>query len=535
MVIILENNNHCGTYNGAKPEVSSPIGEFFRDRGVFVTGGTGFLGKILIEKILRSCPEVKNVYILLRSKDGMNPSERMQELLNSPVYDRIKKENPMALTKLVPVVGDILIPGLGLSPSDLALLVDNASVVYHSAASVRFDEPLRKAIEINILGARRVLELCHKLKTVAAFVHVSTAYCFCNRDHVDEIVYPEKIHYQKVIDASEWLDEKLQEQILPHVMNGRPTTYHYTKALCENMLVEEGGNLPIVILRPSIVTSTYKEPLPGWVDNYNGPAGFVIASGKGVLRTMLIRPNSSADIYPVDMVANMMIASSWHAWKVGLSSHLVVNCTTGPMRRLTWEQIFNYSKPIVLKYPSYELFRYPGGSFKTSRFWHNIAMHLDHNVPAIVVDTFFFLIGQKPFLRDIYKRIHRALGILEFFVLHEWTFAVDNLKMLQAELKGKDRRDFDFDIRTVDWVPYLEEYVLGVRKYVLKEDPSTIPSARKKLAAIWYGTAISQLLMIVGVLRLLVKHNQTFNHLWWSLVSELLGLYVRVVVALRSR
>lgn len=468
--------------NGIVTDTSSPINNFLRDRSVFVTGGTGFLGKILIEKLLRSCHGLKNVYILLRGKDGMSPEERLQEMFDSPVFDGLKSQRPSVLGKVIPVIGDIMQPQLGLSQSDLTALIENVTIVYHSAASVRFDEPLRKAIDINVLGTRKVLELCHKLKSIAAFVHVSTAYCFCNRDHVDEIVYPEKIPYQRVIDVSEWLEDKLQEKILGQVMGGRPTTYHYTKALAESLLVHEGGNLPIVILRPSIVTSSWKDPLPGWVDNFNGPAGFVIATGKGVLRTMVIRPNSSADIYPVDMVASMMIASSWHVWKEPpQNAPFVVNCTSGPMRRLTWKQIFDYSKPLVLKYPSNEIYRYPGGSFKTSHFWHAIAVQLDHNLPAFVVDTVARLFGQKPILGDVYKRIHRAMGMLEFFVTHEWTFAIDNLRLLMAELEGPDRQVFDFDIRTIDWVPYLEQYILGVRKFVLKEDPSTIPAARKKL------------------------------------------------------
>ncbi|KAH8026768.1 hypothetical protein HPB51_024317 [Rhipicephalus microplus] len=119
------------------------------------------------------------------------------------VFSRLREENPSALSKVVSVTGDILEPGLGLSEEDIAELVENVSIVYHSAASVRFDEPLRKAIDINVLGTRRVLELCHKLKNITAFVHVSTAYCFCNRNHVDEIVYPEEVPYQKVIDVSE--------------------------------------------------------------------------------------------------------------------------------------------------------------------------------------------------------------------------------------------------------------------------------------------------------------------------------------------
>jgi len=60
---------------------TSQIAEFYRDRSVFVTGGTGFLGKVLVEKLLRSCPDIKSIYLLIRPKKE-----------NANVYDRLDQE-----------------------------------------------------------------------------------------------------------------------------------------------------------------------------------------------------------------------------------------------------------------------------------------------------------------------------------------------------------------------------------------------------------------------------------------------------------
>jgi fatty acyl-CoA reductase len=64
---------------------TSQIVEFFRDKSVLITGATGFLGKTLLEKLLRSCYDLKKIYLLVRSKKGKDPNERLEEITKSKV------------------------------------------------------------------------------------------------------------------------------------------------------------------------------------------------------------------------------------------------------------------------------------------------------------------------------------------------------------------------------------------------------------------------------------------------------------------
>jgi fatty acyl-CoA reductase len=61
------------------------IPDLFQDQNVFVTGGTGFMGKVLLEKLLRSCPDVGYVFMLIRPKKGKDPSERIMDITKEPV------------------------------------------------------------------------------------------------------------------------------------------------------------------------------------------------------------------------------------------------------------------------------------------------------------------------------------------------------------------------------------------------------------------------------------------------------------------
>jgi len=125
------------------------------------------------------------------------------------------------------------------------------------------------------------------------------------------------------------MDDDLLNHISVHLYSGRPSSYHYTKALAENLVAQEGNDLPLSIVRPSIITAAWREPMPGWIDNYNGPSGYLVVSGKGVLRTMYVHKNKLCDIVPVDIVTNTCIASSWFISVKRPSSALVVNCTSG--------------------------------------------------------------------------------------------------------------------------------------------------------------------------------------------------------------
>jgi fatty acyl-CoA reductase len=61
------------------------IEEFYKEQTIFLTGGTGFLGKILIEKLLRQCWDLNKIYVLVRPKKDKSPEERFEELFEYPV------------------------------------------------------------------------------------------------------------------------------------------------------------------------------------------------------------------------------------------------------------------------------------------------------------------------------------------------------------------------------------------------------------------------------------------------------------------
>ena len=65
--------------------MGSSIKEFYQNATVFITGGTGFMCKVLLEKLLRSCPDISEIILLIRPKKDKNCSKRLDDIFDTVV------------------------------------------------------------------------------------------------------------------------------------------------------------------------------------------------------------------------------------------------------------------------------------------------------------------------------------------------------------------------------------------------------------------------------------------------------------------
>lgn len=99
----------------------------------------------------------------------------------------------------------------------------------------------------------------------------------------------------------------------PMFQGPHPNTYTFTKSIAEQIVNDYKHRLPIVIVRPSIVTAAHREPYPGWIDNIQGITGIMMEIGKGSISSILGDKNVICDIIPVDFVVNSMILTAQRA------------------------------------------------------------------------------------------------------------------------------------------------------------------------------------------------------------------------------
>ncbi|XP_017464167.1 PREDICTED: fatty acyl-CoA reductase 2-like, partial [Rhagoletis zephyria] len=145
-----------------------------------------------IEKILRAT-EVKCIYILIRPKKEQSVEDRIDAMFKNPLFAELNRKKPSAKKRIVPILGDCLLANLGISPADRQTLIDGTQIVIHSAATVRFNEPLYNALAINVRATMDLITLAKNMSKLESFVHVSSAFANCTVFHVDEVYYTSEL------------------------------------------------------------------------------------------------------------------------------------------------------------------------------------------------------------------------------------------------------------------------------------------------------------------------------------------------------
>ena len=118
------------------------ISEFYKEKNVLITGATGFVGKLLIEKLLYSCESLTKVYCLIREKNGRSADERLNEIISCKVFDKLRKKEPSFRERMVAVNGNILDSSLDVLSSNDEFK-DKINVVFHLAGTVDLDLDLK--------------------------------------------------------------------------------------------------------------------------------------------------------------------------------------------------------------------------------------------------------------------------------------------------------------------------------------------------------------------------------------------------------
>lgn len=74
-----------------------PLGikEFYAGKTIFLTGTTGFVGKVVLEKLIRCLPDIKKIFVMVRAKKNVTVRERFEKsILSSEIFTPLFRERP---------------------------------------------------------------------------------------------------------------------------------------------------------------------------------------------------------------------------------------------------------------------------------------------------------------------------------------------------------------------------------------------------------------------------------------------------------
>jgi alcohol-forming fatty acyl-CoA reductase len=274
-------------------------------RHVLLTGVTGFVGKVVLYDLLKRSEElgIARVSVLVRPKASRHGSTQApaERFANGVARAEIFRQLAPGWERRVTVVGaELEQPDLGLSASDREELEGSVTHVIHCAASVEFDLPIKSALLANVEAALHMLELARRCKKLSAMVSVSTAYVSVWRDGP----ITEKLAHltRSAEDVRRGILDGTFEEATLLAESGHPNTYTYTKCLAEHLLSQRRGDVPLAIVRPSIISAAWAEPKPGWIDSNAAFAGCLLYTGLGLVKVWEANPNVRLDVVPVDVV-----------------------------------------------------------------------------------------------------------------------------------------------------------------------------------------------------------------------------------------
>jgi thioester reductase-like protein len=428
--------------------------EIVQDKVLLLTGGAGFLGKVILEQVIRRRHELglEKVILLIRPDRKRSAEDRFSEKIAKSACFKLL---PLGWEKDVEILsGDLTLSDWGLNSAQRGSIAQRVTHIIHAAASVDFNLPIKEAASANITTTLSVLEFAKSCQKITNLVYVSTAYV---RPHQDGSI-PEAL-VDVSFEPAKLYDDMIHNRCHQiHLLKetGHPNTYTLTKCVAEHLAVKNRGNLPLTIVRPSIISAAIKHPFPGWIDSYAALAAFVGVFGAGYLRVVAADPEALLDVIPVDVVAETIVNQSFK-YAPNTDQPMIVHAAVGLSNAMRIGDLPRHGQEYFSRLPSRRsvYIRYIGPLCLIRRIQHLWFERL----PTKIVWLGALFTGQKALAQRIAKLDHILASIFKifpYFTHHSFDFKVSHSK--------------DLDLAKIKYVDLICE---GVQKNLLKESPNS--------------------------------------------------------------
>ncbi len=461
------------------------------------------------------------------------------------------KFDDWARQKITAVEGELTDEHLGFSNELYQQLQNEVQIFINIAGLVQFDPPFDESLRGNALAAKHVVTFAKGCQN-AVFLHVSTAYvCGDNPGPVPETLHlpyeryaqqhlektgnaipqtlteeidallarsdtiraeantPERLAQfeqqaqqntqgsRKRTDAvikkaqTDWLEARLVEAGLSHARSrGWNDTYTYMKFLAEQMIMELRGELPTAIIRPSIIESSFAEPVAGWLGKFRMSEPLIVGFAKGRLPDFPADPDIILDIIPVDFVVNAILAAAEATARHGDIE--VYHVATGTQNPLYFRGIVDATYDYFVKYPMLDADKNGGKPIQVPVWQYPSLEEFQRKLDGRMrlLDLAIQALARLP-LRSAKRRRRKLVlkqsnikALLHYIRIYapytrtNFEFETRKMQALYETLSPAEQQRFNFDVSQIHWKQYFHEiHIPGIKRHVLKLEESESSSA----------------------------------------------------------
>ena len=537
------------------------VRETLANRHILLVGVTGFIGKVWLVDLLENVSNVGKITLLIRRNRTTSAQRRFEKIVEeSPTFDGLQERYGRRLgqflkEKVEVVEGDVSRPGLGMDAPTQARLAKSLDLIVNSAGLTDFNPDLRDAMASNVDSTLYLLDFLRKCDH-AGLMHLSTCYVVGMRDgRVDEELHDnynpandpdfdadreidslrEMIHRVEQRSESPELTKALRRQALgrggdPSAVPateldgvlkrnrvrwsrnrlvragmrrakhlGWPNIYTFTKSLGESMLSRCGRDLPIAIVRPSIVESSTRSPFAGWNEGINtsGPLSYLLGTN---FRQLPTNERKCLDVIPVDMACRGMtlIAAAVIARKNARMYQLATSAINPVNMGRSIELTGLAHRKYYRRQPGLEhWFKLKFETIPVSKQrYERLSIPMQKAVVSRINRAAVTLHMKKAPLAKQERDLGRAEKLIELyepFILHnEHVFECENARLLSAALPPEERPLFEFDPESIDWWNYwINIHIPALRRWtypLIEGRPLEARASRNLLPASSEGT-----------------------------------------------
>ena len=516
-----------------KPVKRLSVRESFAGKNILLIGVTGFIAKVWLAKMLRDVSAIGKIYLLIRRSRSVSAERRFEKIVQqSPVFEPFHERYGDDLARFLGdrievIEGDVSRPGLGMDADTRERLAETLDLVINSSGLTDFNPDLRSALNINVDAVVHILDFIHQ-SDHASLLHLSTCYVAGARDGriTEELLYNytparvegfdaerereslhalireievrsestevteelrrqiqgkgnkkitgEALEVQVRKNRSRWVRNQLTEAGMQRARElGWPNTYTLTKSLAESLIVKRGLDLPIAVVRPSIVETSTHDPFRGWNEGVNTSAPISYLLGT-YFRQLPSNERKCLDLIPVDLVCRGMsliaaaLVERTHDRLYQLATSAVNPCDmrrsielTGLAHRKHYRAQEGLEHWLRRKFDSIPVSkeRYERLSAPGQRAVVQAIQRISAPLP----------LKKPPFARAErgLDRLEKLIELYEPFILHnEQVFEAKNVELLSEALPPDEKDAFGYDALAIDWWEYwINIHIPALRKW----------------------------------------------------------------------